>query len=322
VEWSVNVPVTTQRYKFERGELDYVTDLSSADRDLYVASSAWRGLGRWRVHAQTNGVFLNTELAPFDRREVRRAVSFALDPVAAVRMRTDVVEADRMIPAMIPGPPRDEPMRRHDPAEALASMSRAGLAFDPATGRGGWPSPIAYLTIADTGDQQFAEVWQQQLARVGLRVELKLVTYASYLAESGRRRTTPMGRAGWSADYPDPSNFFEPTLSSSAIEDEGSENKAFFSSPELDQLLARAHAVPDRAERDALYLRAEAIVRDEAPWIPTHTTRSYELWQPWVRGYVAHPVLGPRFDDVWIEERSASPLARAALAGPLDRGSR
>jgi ABC-type dipeptide/oligopeptide/nickel transport system permease subunit/ABC-type transport system substrate-binding protein len=310
-EWTVNVPVTTQRYKFERGDLDYVSDLASADRDLYVASPAWSRFGRWSAQPRTNAVFLNTELPPFDRREIRRAVAFALDPEAAARMRSDVIAADRVIPPGIPGPARTEPMRRHDLPAALAAMARAGFPFDPVTGKGGWPEPIDYLTIPDTGDQQLAEVWQQQLARVGLRVRLRLVTFASFLAESARRRSAQMGRAGWSADYPDPSNFFEPFLASAAIQDEGSDNASFFSSPELDAVLARAHGEPDAERRNALYLRAEEIVRDEAPWIPTHGSRVYELWQPHVRGYAPHPVLRQRFISVWLDRGGGELTAMA-----------
>jgi ABC-type dipeptide/oligopeptide/nickel transport system permease subunit/ABC-type transport system substrate-binding protein len=301
VEWSVNVPSTTQRYRFERGEIDYVTELRSGDRDLFLASPAWVPFGRWTRRANTDAVFLNTEVPPFDRREIRRAVAFALDPGVAARMRPDVVETDRVIPPGVPGPPRTEPMRRHDLAAALDSMARAGFPFDPATGRGGWPDPIDYLTVPDTGDQQLAEVWQQQLARIGLRLRLRLLTFAACEAESGRRHTAPMGRAGWGADYPDPDNFFDSILSTATIQDEGSNNRSFFSSPELDALLARARAEPSRERRDALYLRAEEIVRDEAPWIPTHGTRSYELWQPYVHGYPPHPVLPHRFADVWLD---------------------
>jgi ABC-type transport system substrate-binding protein len=206
-------------------------------------------------------------------------------------------------------------MRRHDVAAALASMAQAGLAFDPATGRGGWPASIDYLTIPDTGDQQVAEVWQQQLARIGLRLRLRLLTYPAFQAESGRRGAAPMGRAGWSADYPDASDFFEPILATAAIQDDGSDNLAFFSDPELDALLARAHGERDRAARDALYLRAEEIVRDEAPWVPTYGTRSFEICQPHVHGYAPHPVLRQRFADVWIDRGDPPPLLGSVPGG-------
>jgi ABC-type transport system substrate-binding protein len=314
VEWSVGVPSVVQRYRFERGEIDYVTELSGGDRDLFLASPAWAGLGRWIVRPKTEAIFLNTEVPPFDRREIRRAVALAIDPAAAARMRADLVDADRVVPPSIPGPLRDQPMRRHDLPAALDAMARAGFPFDPATGRGGWPSPIDYLTVPDSGDQQVAEVWQQQLARVGLRLRLRLLTFAACEAEAGRRGAAPMGRAGWYADYPDPSNFFEPLLGSAAIQDDGSTNRSFFSDPELDALLARAHSELDPSVRSTLYLRAEEIVRDEAPWIPTHGARAYELWQPYVHGYPPHPVIPQRFADVWID-RDPSFVLGSVLRG-------
>lgn len=316
VEWSFNVAAITQRYKLERGELDYTFELPGSDRDRYEASKAWAGLRRWVVNPTTFAIFLNTEMPPFDRRAIRRAVAHAVDPRIIGTMRQDLVPVDRVVPAVIPGPANRPPMRVHDLDRALAEMAEGGYPYDPATGKGGYPDPIDYLAIADTSDQQHAEIWQQQLARIGIRIRLRLVSWASFLAEVQRRHTARMGNTGWAADYPDPSNFFEPTLASAVIQDEGSENVAFFSNKELDALLAAAHKEPDQDKRYAMYERAEEIVRDEAPWVPTFNSRTFEIWQPWVRGYVPHAVIRGRFNDVWID-RSAG-LAVAAL-GPLGR---
>jgi ABC-type oligopeptide transport system substrate-binding subunit len=128
-----------------------------------------------------------------------------------------------------------------------------------------------------------------------------------------------MGGTGWSADFPDPSNFFEPTLSSKAIADEGSQNLAFFSSAELDEVLARAHGEPDPALRMAGYARAEAIIREEAPWIPMYSSRTFEVWQPYLRGYLPHAVLEQPFAEVWIDRGAASGAGPLAGLGGLRR---
>jgi ABC-type transport system substrate-binding protein len=171
--------------------------------------------------------------------------------------------------------------------------------------------------VPDTWDQQTGEIWQQQLARIGIRLRLHLVTYATYLAESTRRRGAVMGKTGWNADFPDPSNFFEPILATAAIQDEGSENVAFFSSADLDAVLARAHGEADPERRKADYERAETIVRDEAPWIPTFGNRRFEIWQPCLHGYVEHQVIQARFNDVWLDRRPAPLAAREALTHPM-----
>jgi ABC-type dipeptide/oligopeptide/nickel transport system permease subunit/ABC-type transport system substrate-binding protein len=322
VEWLVSVPARSQRYKFEKGELDFTHDLSASEAALFRAGEAWAGQHRWVETQGTNGVFLNTELPPFDRREVRRAVSKALDPSVLTRLRPDMVVADRIVPPSIPGVSRQKAMRAFDLPGALADMARAGYPFDPATGRGGYPEPIDYIAVPDTWDQQTGEIWQQQLARIGIRLRLRLVTYAAFLAETGRRRAVPMGKAGWNADFPDASNFFEPILATAAIDDEGSENAAFFSSPALDALLARAHGEPDPERRAALYEDAETLVRDEAPWIPTFGVLRFEIWQPRLRGHVRQAVIQARFDQVWIDEGEGPSAALLPGAPPLSRRRR
>jgi ABC-type oligopeptide transport system substrate-binding subunit len=133
------------------------------------------------------------------------------------------------------------------------------------------------------------------------------------LARSSRRNTVPIGFTGWHADFPDPSTFFEPTLSSTAIQDEESQNAAFFSNAEFDEILNRARRSTDRAERMRLYRRAEAIVVEEAPWATAYSYRYLELWQPYVHGYHPHPVLSQNVRDMWFDldqrkqARSAAP---------------
>ncbi len=301
IEWSLAVPSVSQRYKLERGEIDYTRDLSGADAARYRGASAWADRGRWTTNATTTGVFLNTEVPPFDNRSIRRAVSLALDPSALERLSPDVMAIDRVLPPSIPGPRRDKILRRHDVSAALAAMKDAGYPFDPVTKRGGYPREIDYLVVPDSFDQASAEIWQQQLARVGLRVRLRLVTYATFLVESARRGATAMGKGGWGADFPDPSNFYEPLFSSSSIADDGSENASFYSNKELDALLDRAAREGDVEARNATFARIEEILHEDAPWVPAFVTRTYELWHPYLRGYEPHAVLLQRFDDLWLD---------------------
>lgn len=318
VDWLTGVRWSTQRYAFEEGKLDYVRELSGTDAALFRADPAWSGRGRWVVKQATQAIFLNTEMEPFTSRAVRRAVAFALDPSVLEKVNATAIAIDRVLPESVPGPPRDAPMRRHDLDRALAEMASAGYAYNPATGEGGYPRPIDLVTIPGTFEQQVAEIAQQQLARIGLRIRLRLVSFPTYLAEVSRRRTTAMGTAGWNADFPDASNFFEPTLSSKAIQDEGSQNFSFFSNAELDRVLEDAHKEQDRARRLALYEKAEAIVRDEAPWIPTYAVRVLELWHPYVRGYEQHAVLPQRFTDVWLDPAARTRGGQASVKASAD----
>ncbi len=300
IEWSLNVRWSAQRYKFDGADLDYTRELSNTDGALYRADPAWTPYAHWSQKLAVYGLFMNTEMAPFDNVLMRRAVSFALDPSVLEKLSSSLIATDRVLPASLPGPARTTPMRVFDRQKALSLLAEAGYAFNPETRRGGYPHPIELVTVPGGLEQQVAEVFQEQLAQVGIRVELRLFSHPAYLANIARRKTVPMGLFGWYADFPDAANFFEPTLSSSAIADEGSQNYAFFSNADFDRLLLTAHREPNLEKRFALYEQAEIIVRDQAPWVPAYTVRSFEIWQPYVRGYVPHPILPQRFHDVWL----------------------
>ncbi len=316
IEWFINVPAHSQRYRFEMGELDYVRDVTGADIAMFQADRRWSKRVHWSTKHVTNGIFLNTEMAPFDNRHIRRAVALAIDSSVLSKVKTSIAPADRMLPASIPGPSRKVPMRRYDLAAALREMAQSGCcAYDPETKTGGYPGEIRYLTVPDTFEQSAAEVFQQQLARIGIRIRLELVSYASWHARVSRRKTVAMGWSGWMADFPDPSNFFAPILTSGAIQDEGSQNVSFFSDAELDDVVARAQLEQDLTRRMRLYQRAEEIVRDEAPWIPVYGSQAFEIWHPYVRGYQPHPIIPQRFDDLWL--RRDPERRRIGALGPL-----
>lgn len=314
IDWSTGVRATSQRYRFEDGELDLVREWSGISAALYGEDPAWEPFRRRVARTSTSAVFLNVERGPFANAELRRAVSFAIDPSVLPRVRPDVSPLSRVVPPSLGGV--GPPMRRHDLALALQAMERAGFPYDPRTRRGGYPEPIDYLVVPDTFEASVAEVLAQQLSRVGLRVRLRLVSYGAYLADSQRRGAASMGWAGWAADFPDWQTFFDGPLSKSGIADTGSVNVSFFVSDELERVLEAARTTTDVARRAALYEDAERVVRDEAPWIPTHVAETLEVWQPWVRGYRDAPPLG--LEHVWLEGRphdaGRSALLRATLA--------
>lgn len=318
IEWLANERTTAQRYKFERGVLDYVRGLSSQDAGLYRSTAGWSRQSSLSTALVTNAVFLNTEMPPFDLRAVRRAVALAIEPKVLQVVRSDVQAIEHVAPRGIPGSSPMAPMREHDLAAALEQMRIAGYAFDPSTGRGGYPYVIDYIAPGDTFEQQAAEIWTEQLARIGIRLRLDLTSYASYLAKISKRRTVAMGWAGWKADFPDALNFYEPTLSSRSIDDEHSQNYPFFKNHELDRLLDDASREMDPRARARMFQRAEEIIRDEAPWIPTHSPQLFEIWQPYVRGYEPNPIIPQRFRDVWIDKQGLTRADnRASVLLPL-----
>ncbi len=299
IEWRMNVRPTSQRYRFERGELDFVRDLAAADVSLFANDPRLTDQRAWVQSTKTYAVFLNTELAPFDRREMRRAVALALDPSMLEGIRPDELAVDRVIPSALPSPRVEGLLRHHDLQAALAQMAAAGYPYDPTTKQGGYPEVIDYVAMAESFEQQAAEVYQQQLAAIGIRIRLDLVNYQTYQAKVSRRGAAQMGWAAWAADFPDPASFFDPMLSSRSI-GETSANFAFFANAELDSVIDASESTTDEVARMALFARAEQIVADEAAWIPTHSARALEVWLPRLKGYAPNPLAPLDFSRTWL----------------------
>jgi ABC-type transport system substrate-binding protein len=316
VEWAFNMQQLTQRFRFEAGELDFLHEITQADQARFASDPRWRPYGSTDADTSLFGESMNTTIPPFDNVEVRRAVAAAIDREHYRLLKPAYVTAlDEPIPPDIPGYESDLPGQHYDYAAALEHMRRAGLAYDPITGRGGWPEPIDYVVY----DQGFliytAQLLQQQLAKIGLRIRIRLVSWQTFLALQRRRDGAAMSPGNWAMDYPDPSSFLEPLFTTRSIGPESSQNTAFYSNPRFDDLVARAHRELDAKQRAALYRQASAILCDEAPWAFTFSYHFVSERQPYVRGPLLHPVWYVDPTQVWLDRSDRAPDA------PSERGS-
>ena len=315
VEWTFNMQALAQRVRFERGELDLARDLTGADERRFLADPRWKGLGAMGADKTIYGESMNTRMRPFDNVEIRRAVAAAID-----RDHQVLVQPSRMsvltqaLPLML----QDDPSfagQRYDYPAALEHMRKAGYPYDPATQTGGWPRPIEYL-IYDQGLNVYtAQLVQQDLAKIGIHIFFKMLSWAAFLSIQQRANASPMSQGNWTLDYPDPSSIFDPLFTTAALAPEGSYNTAFYSNPRLDDLVARAHLEMDETARRALYREANAIVCDEAPWAFTYGHHTFEMRQAYVHGFAPHPVWPLDVSGVWLDR--AGQALEHALGGPL-----
>jgi ABC-type transport system substrate-binding protein len=312
----VHVNATSQRFKFMRGEQDILRDFLAPELLKLQADPRWKPYGEYEAEKQVGGFAMNTELAPFDNVEIRRAVACALD-----RDQLREVRAANLRPAYLPVPPSvdgyDASLKgqRFDLAEAQEHMRRAGYPFDPVTRTGGWPHVIEYLTYAQGLDEYMAQVVMQQLGRIGIRLELKLVNYPTFLALRGRRRQSASGPGFWQQDYPEAGSFLEPLFHSRSINDEESNNWSFYANPRVDGLVDRARHELDPARRKKAYGEAQEIICDEAPWAFTHYYRFFAQWHPYVRDYRPHPIWTTDATRTWVDRAAGPTAARALFSG-------
>jgi ABC-type transport system substrate-binding protein len=314
IRWQQLMPASTQRFKFEDGDLDHLRQFSVADLTFYLKDPRWKPYGQWEPAKEVNAIFLNTQMKPFDNVELRRAFAAAIDWHVVTSVRPEFGVATQVVPPAVPGHDPDFAGQTYDLAAALEHMKNAGYPYDPVSKKGGYPGTVTFKGPAETSiTESIAPMVQQQVARIGIKMEIVQVSYPAHLALASRRGNIQLGYGGWSMDYPDASDFFEPNFSSSSIQDEEAQNYSFYSNAELDGLLERAHHELDPAARRSMYRRCEEIVRDDVPWAIGYNQRWYEIVQPYVHGFVTDAKHTEDVRFVWIDSPQRKHAARRSL---------
>ncbi len=220
--------------------------------------------GAWRA------LPLNLRRAALKDVRVRRAMDLAIS-------REEIVEKALLgfgQPAYSPIPPIswafDPAMnrRRHDPPAAARLLDAAGGRKNAE----GWrerDGKILTLELIVWKDEVFrriaAELVRQQLAPLGIRVNLHLVDNAEYARLSDHMGDTYDGFIGGWGGLLDPGdNLFKKYHS------RGSQNYGAYSNPEVDRLLEQVRAVGParRPLARRLYLRLVRLLTEEAVFLP------------------------------------------------------
>ncbi len=320
--------VATQRFKLEDGELEVTRDLNQSDALRFMSDPRWKPYGEFEPEHSIFGENMNVEMPPFDNVEVRRAVAAAIDRNQYHLLRANAVGASgHAIPRGVPGYNPNVRGQEYDYVAALEHMKKAGYAYDPTTDQGGYPTHIEYIAYRQGLSEYTAPLVKQQLAKIGIRIDIKIVSFAAYLSLTHRRRTSALSPQGWSQDYPDALDFYESLFSSKSINEEDSNNSSFYANPTFDGVIEKAHRELDPVKRQALYDDAEATLRDDAPWAFTSTYRWYVVRQPYARDVKTHPSWMYDITHAWIDRGARAVALRSgawgssALASVLGVGS-
>ena len=215
---------------------------------------------------------------PFNDVRVRRAFSMALNReliikvvwrgLAGLTASLPPMQAPFAVPsADVPG----LPYTREDIAAAKALMAEAGYAAGFET--------IFAVSPAGYGDVQIAQIMQQMVGRIGIRIKILQKEWSQLVADF-QSTESPMSMAGlvWG---PDPDTNISIRLDSNSTVNPGKTVD-----PVLDDLLAKARQSYDAAERTRLYRAVQQRVADMAYIItPCAAPLRWEMWSNKLQGY-------------------------------------
>jgi dipeptide transport system substrate-binding protein len=214
-------------------------------------------------------IAFNVEKKPFDNKLVRQALNMAVNKKAIL----DAVFQGAGQPAKNPIPPTlwsyNDKVHdyAYDPAKAKEMLAKAGYP-------NGAEVELWYLPVTrpyNPDGKRMAELIQSDWEKVGIKTKLTTFEWGEYRKRSKTGEQQVM-MFGWSGDNGDPDNFFVPLLGCSAVK--GGGNVSRWCDKAFEDLVQKAKLATKQADRAALYMKAQEIVHEEAPWIPiAHSVR-------------------------------------------------
>jgi peptide/nickel transport system substrate-binding protein len=200
------------------GKLDFMTEDPTGDLLPQVQA---KYKDRFRLDPNppnTYWFFMNETVPPFDKKEVRQAVNYAVDSRALKRVFGGRLQPTcNFLPALYEGMgykkvdpcPWGDPNGPPNIAKAKQLVQKAGVKGQSVTvwGNNKAPRPEIVDYLRDT------------LNQLGFKTKTKILDQQVYFDAIGRKKNkAQIGFTDWFQDFPHPNDFFEPNLSQSALE--------------------------------------------------------------------------------------------------------
>lgn len=236
----------------------------------------------------TTYVGLNCQKAPYDNVLVRRAINHAIDVEAAVEyiFTGQATQNAGPIGANVWGANTDLSPYGLDPAKAKALLAEAGY-------------PNGFRTTIWTNDNpirmQVAELFQADLANIGVTAVIEVLPWGTYLEETGAGRHD-MFILGWGTVTGDADYGLYALFHSSQMGSAG--NRTFYSNPRVDELLELGRSTLDPNERFAFYQEAQQNIVADAPWVFLFSQSYANGVRNNVSNFVPHPTGSHRLMNV------------------------
>lgn len=256
---------------YGRTGIDIMTDLPPQQVPMLKFRSDFRSAPMLR----TEYFVVNCKKPPFDKVEVRRALAYALQrkEIADSVLKRGDLPYGFFVPPGLPNYKSPDRPQDFAPSEAKALLEKAG--FDTAA-----PFPTLAIHFNNEPDRKLVAKAAAQMWKKTLHIDSRLVEekWDKYL-NTRHMKNFDVSWGGWIGDYLDPNTFLELWTSDNRQNHSGWSNAAY------DELIRKAQAEQNVAEREKLFRAAEQILLDEAPIIPVLVKVKNYLIHPYIKGY-------------------------------------
>jgi peptide/nickel transport system substrate-binding protein len=222
-------------------------------------------------------ISLNTTVKPLDNVDVRRAISAAIDRTALRQTRGGPaigVLANHFLPPGVVGFDEaggekgfgfDFTPPTANVAVAQKYLKKAGYSSGKYTG-----GPL--LTVADNQSpaKETAEAIQSQLAKIGVKLQLREVPHATMLTKFCQVPKADVAicpNFGWGADFFSAQSFFDPLFNGKNLVQSGNVNTAEVNNPKINAQIEKAKTIIDPGASGQAWADLDKEVTDQSYFV-------------------------------------------------------
>jgi peptide/nickel transport system substrate-binding protein len=275
-----------------KGEIDLMDGVNPSDKSKVEGDKKLQLIERPSFNLGYLG--FNVEKAPFNKKEVRQAISHLINKKDIITnfFEGTAVPAKNPMPPSIGGYNDNIQDYDYDVAKAKELLKKAG--YEKGFKMDLWALPVARPYMPD--GQKVAEAMQASLKEVG--IDAKIVTYEwGAYQDKLRAGEASVYMMGWTGDNGDADNFLYTLLDKDSID---SNNYSRYASEDVHKLLADAQSNADENKRNELYKKAQEIIHDDAPWVPLVHSTPLLAGSSKIKGFVPHPKGSQSFEDTTL----------------------
>ncbi len=247
------------------------TGVTSATQGKLLADPAVKANADATPLARLWYMTMNSDVAPFDKIECRKAVMFAADKVGFQTAYGGPLAggeiATNLMPPIVPGAEKFDtfptPNNSGDVTKAKEQLTACGQP-------NGFETNVSYRPERPK-EKAAAESLQQSLGKVGIKLTLKPYPGGDYFAlyagnpAFAKKNKLGLSMMGWAADWPDGFGFLSQIVDSRVIRDAGNTNLGV-KDPAVDALIDKALANTDLASQQKDWVAVDKKVMEGA-WI-------------------------------------------------------
>ena len=278
------VPDTSTRLlELQKGSVDFVQNEIPPE-----SVSAFRQDKRFSVLSAPSSTYkyigFNMRHPILSKRKVRQAMAYAINRKTIVDNLL-LGQATLSSGLLDPGNTFYEPdVTRYefDPQRARQILDEAGYPLDSKTGH---RFAVSFKTSKDQRANQIAQIVQQQLDKVGIKIEIRSLEWATFYSDiiKGNFHIYSLSWVGIS----DPDFYFD-VFNSQSFPPNGA-NRGHYSNAEIDRLTELGRVELDVSKRTETYSKIQKIIASDVPYISLWHPQNIAIMTSELEGFSLYP---------------------------------